>query len=506
MRLRTRDSQGTHPEYWFGDNLRMIDGLVEQYVKVGDRTVAKVNLTYQPGVTSTSTDTIPDGATVAAVDDGGAVSAAATHRAGGRAARLASARLAGAGLLAALSAVVAALGLAGVRRTRRLGPALASLLVITLLTPGCSAFFSSSSSAPLWKPSKVTYFHTGFAAGPVLLTNESARIVDERRYEPFGQAIDSYREPGGLFDSVDYVLEPLNILNKPTDPRTGWSYHGARWMAPQTARWLTPDPPVKAPAPKFMAAPWKLHPYQYVEQNPVVYWDPDGQNPAYGALIGAGLGLLSEGIEQIAERDFRPWDLVTAAAGGAVSGGMAAAVPAATGLRGAIIGGALSVATGSSVVRALRNKETSIGDLARELAIGGATGGAFSKILDAAAESLARRTPLSLRPDDPVVGRTLEEGHLSSVVGGAVRGRPVYLPDFSTENTVSSSSFYASERHARSVARDMLGRDPVQVAPGKLRSLDGKWQYRGKPQDLAGHSPGDTPCYRAPLLMAIAAA
>ncbi|MFH0902372.1 MAG: RHS repeat-associated core domain-containing protein, partial [Pseudomonadota bacterium] len=69
-------------------------------------------------------------------------------------------------------------------------------------------------------------------------------------------------------------------LNKETDPDTGWSYHGARWMAPQFARWLTPDPPVKAPDPKFMTAPWDLNPYQYVRQNPVMYWDPDGHNPS----------------------------------------------------------------------------------------------------------------------------------------------------------------------------------------------------------------------------------
>jgi RHS repeat-associated protein len=82
------------------------------------------------------------------------------------------------------------------------------------------------------------------------------------------------------------VVEPHSLTNKPTDPTTGWSYHGARWMAPESGRWLTPDPPVKAPDPKFMGAPWSLHPYQYVEQNPVLYWDPDGRN---GRLVDHGL-------------------------------------------------------------------------------------------------------------------------------------------------------------------------------------------------------------------------
>jgi hypothetical protein len=51
-------------------------------------------------------------------------------------------------------------------------------------------------------------------------------------------------------------------------------------MAPETARWLTPDPPVKGPDPKFLEAPWALHPYQYVHQNPIGNWDPDGRRCA----------------------------------------------------------------------------------------------------------------------------------------------------------------------------------------------------------------------------------
>jgi RHS repeat-associated protein len=115
----------------------------------------------------------------------------------------------------------------------------------------------------------------------VLITSDgpTPRVVDERVYEPFGQGLESFSEPGGFLDRINYALEPFNNLNKPTDPRTGWSYHGARWMAPQTARWLTPDPPVKAPDPTFMAQPWRMHPYQYVDQNPVVYWDPAGMQP-----------------------------------------------------------------------------------------------------------------------------------------------------------------------------------------------------------------------------------
>jgi RHS repeat-associated protein len=76
----------------------------------------------------------------------------------------------------------------------------------------------------------------------------------------------------------DVIGRDLNELNKRTDATTGWSDHGARWMAPETGRWLTTDPPVAEPDDKFMFAPWALHPYQYVHQNPVIYWDPDGRD------------------------------------------------------------------------------------------------------------------------------------------------------------------------------------------------------------------------------------
>jgi RHS repeat-associated protein len=113
-------------------------------------------------------------------------------------------------------------------------------------------------------------------------------VFAERRYEPFGERIDELVEPEGggtpTVGAIDYTRELHNILNKPADPDTGWSYHGARWMGPDTARWLTPDPPVKAPDRSFMAEPWALHPYQYVGQNPISFWDPDGHGRVKTAI------------------------------------------------------------------------------------------------------------------------------------------------------------------------------------------------------------------------------
>jgi RHS repeat-associated protein len=139
---------------------------------------------------------------------------------------------------------------------------------------GCSSTRIATQHHEVRSTGRIAYYHATFGAGPTVITRDDGRVLDERRYEPFGAAIDS---PTG---AVDFARDPHNLLNKETDVATGWSDHGARWLAPETARWLTPDPPLKAPDPKHMSEPWGLHPYQYAAQNPVLFWDPDGRDEA----------------------------------------------------------------------------------------------------------------------------------------------------------------------------------------------------------------------------------
>ncbi len=61
------------------------------------------------------------------------------------------------------------------------------------------------------------YFHQEFSAGPTIIEGSGGQIVDERRFEPFGQLIDA-----------DRTTDPFNSLNKETYREKGWSYHGAR--------------------------------------------------------------------------------------------------------------------------------------------------------------------------------------------------------------------------------------------------------------------------------------
>jgi RHS repeat-associated protein len=111
-----------------------------------------------------------------------------------------------------------------------------------------------------------------------MFTRADGTLAEERRFEPFGAPLEAAR-PGVSSTIVDFTVEPTNDLNKETDPATGFSYHGARWLDPRIARWTEPDPPTKAPDAKFMRQPWELNPYQYVDQNPITFWDPDGRSP-----------------------------------------------------------------------------------------------------------------------------------------------------------------------------------------------------------------------------------
>jgi RHS repeat-associated protein len=151
-------------------------------------------------------------------------------------------------------------------------PAVASCYALLLAMASCEP---EAARRSLEVNNSRLYFHQGMAAGPTLITDGGGAIKEERRFEPFGQPVNG---------TLNKTVDPTNNLNKETNPDTGWSYHGARWMAPQMARWTAPDPAVKSPDNKFMAEPWGTNPYGYVNQNPAMFWDPDG----HAAVIYVG--------------------------------------------------------------------------------------------------------------------------------------------------------------------------------------------------------------------------
>jgi RHS repeat-associated protein len=242
-RIRTRNGDGSS-KLWFDENVAQVGAHREYYVQLSGRVIARVRVAA-PSV---------------------AAGAAAGGTGGIRWPWLAS-LLASSGALALL--------LASGRRRRGVGRRATAAAGVVLVMNGCIGEPGTGASVHAVVAPVVTYFHQGVAPGPELFTDAGGGLVEERRYEPFGEPIDALA--AGQVGPVSFGDLDWSALNHQVDPATGWTYHGARWFAPETARWLAVDPPTLSGDVKYAGEPWALHPYQYTDQNPILYWDPDGR-------------------------------------------------------------------------------------------------------------------------------------------------------------------------------------------------------------------------------------
>jgi RHS repeat-associated protein len=247
---------GAKVQFWFTQDYTQHDGIREHYVRIGDRIVAKVSYQQASGGTGGT---------------GGAFVRDPKHPPkdwGDLVAQLLVAMLLAGGLAATIAGAVG-------RKRRPAWVVAATGPVMLFFVASCEMLGSERKSAQtLWQRIEVVYFHDGLGAGPALTTNADGSLREERRYEPFGQPVDSM--VGTTIGPVDFRREAQNSLGKLTDPDTGWSYHGARWLQPQTARWNTPDPLMKTPDHSYVEKAWQLNPYQYALQSPTRFWDPLG--------------------------------------------------------------------------------------------------------------------------------------------------------------------------------------------------------------------------------------
>jgi len=257
LRTSTTTASGTanaNTQVWFTQDYSEHDGNREHYVRIGNRIVAKVTLRPPPG-------------------GGGGMAALVDPRHPPIDVEELIAKILLALLLAGGLAATGA-GLVGKKRRPAWVAITAGPVVLFFLASCDEVNTKRQSAATLWERIETVYFHHGIAAGPVVTTNDDGTLREERRYEPFGQPVNA--NVGGTIGPVDFRREQQNSLGKLTNPNTGWSYHGARWMQPQTARWTAPDPATLGPDESFLAAPWDLNPYSYAGNTPSVLWDPDG--------------------------------------------------------------------------------------------------------------------------------------------------------------------------------------------------------------------------------------
>lgn len=153
---------------------------------------------------------------------------------------------------------------------------------------------------PVQAAEVVTYYHTDPAGTPLALSDASGQVVWDADYKPFG-------EEGTIAGSRD---NNRRFVGKEKDAETGLDYFGARYMAVETGRFLSPDP-VRAVDQfsgqvnvSILDNPQRFNTYAYSLNNPYKYLDPDGEDPiSFFTILGivalgkaAGLGVAWLGM------------------------------------------------------------------------------------------------------------------------------------------------------------------------------------------------------------------
>ncbi|MEZ6189505.1 MAG: RHS repeat-associated core domain-containing protein [Planctomycetota bacterium] len=185
------------------------------------------------------------------------------------------------------------------------------------------------------------YLHADGRLNVTALTDAAGQLAGRYRYAAFGETL-----------AHEGAASPYRFGGRPLDAETGLYDHRARYYQPELGRYLTPDP----------AGAWGgLHAYAYVDHNPLTRVDPEGAwlnvvlGAGIGALVGGGLELATQLIENGGKLSEVRWGRVAAeTAGGAVIG--AATSVGAGALAGAVKGGRMAKNAGRLARAARRLK------------------------------------------------------------------------------------------------------------------------------------------------------
>jgi len=154
-------------------------------------------------------------------------------------------------------------------------------LVTWLLAAGLSLL-----SAPLHAVQSITYYHWDALGSPVAATDEAGNLKWREEYQPYGEKIQN--QPQAQTNTRWYT-------GHPHDNATGLTYMGARWYDPVVGRFMAIDPKDFAEGNVH-----SFNRYNYANNNPYSFTDPDGRSPKpnlWGALIEFLKELTKAAIE-----------------------------------------------------------------------------------------------------------------------------------------------------------------------------------------------------------------
>ena len=125
------------------------------------------------------------------------------------------------------------------------------------------------------------FYHGDHLGSSSFITDDAGAVYQHLEYFPYGE---TWVEDGGTGQMPYY-----RFTGKELDPETGLYYYGARYYDPVVSRWISADPALGKYLPTGnkekdqnllgmggIYNPFNLALYSYSHQNPVRYFDPDG--------------------------------------------------------------------------------------------------------------------------------------------------------------------------------------------------------------------------------------
>ena len=227
------------------------------------------------------------------------------------------------------------------------------------------------------------YYHSDHLGSAQFVTDWRGRQYEHIEYTPYGELW--IEEVAAGLDKL-----PFRFTGKEMDEETGLYYYGARYLDPKYSRWLSGDPALgeyvsgteKGEGGIYNGINFNL--YHYANNNPVKYTDPNGEwaHIVVGAAIGAGVGAISAWASGASGRE-----IVAAAVGGAVTGGMAAATCGMS-LGATIAGSAMAGTAGYLAENIVAGKQATVEGTVMSGASGAASAMA-GEIIDKAADMVS---------------------------------------------------------------------------------------------------------------------
>jgi RHS repeat-associated protein len=142
-------------------------------------------------------------------------------------------------------------------------------------------------------------YHPDHLGSANYITDPGGKQFEHIEYTPYGE---TWIDDGTNLNIIDY-----RFTSKELDKHTGLYYFGARYLDPQSSRWLSPDPALpeyvpemplndearqrngKLPGMGGVFNPLNMQLYHYAANNPLKYVDPNGKTPVFVYLYANAL-------------------------------------------------------------------------------------------------------------------------------------------------------------------------------------------------------------------------